>query len=186
MFWKNINVDVFDDVLKNAKHRGYDASNDVNRPPLQQGGTIGNIGQQWTAMDNIPRCNMHLWCHFCWNRFYFGVENKASALHSSSANDQGNALFVPEVWLACGDYPLSLCDQETSLVDQVCAFFGNFSWNWSDTKLCSKYWPIDVNPVSTYSLKSTVQYFGKSPSCANPSRSKVFSVPSGFLEELLE
>ena len=29
-FWKNINVDVFDDVLQNAKHR----ANDVNRPPL--------------------------------------------------------------------------------------------------------------------------------------------------------
>ena len=38
MFWqffrKNIDVDVFDDVLQNAKHRAYDASNDVNRPPL--------------------------------------------------------------------------------------------------------------------------------------------------------
>ena len=33
-FWKNIDVDVFDDVLQNAKHRAYDASNDVNRPPL--------------------------------------------------------------------------------------------------------------------------------------------------------
>ena len=27
---KNIDIDVFDDVLKNTKHRG----NDVNRPPL--------------------------------------------------------------------------------------------------------------------------------------------------------
>ena len=25
---------VFDDVLQNAKHRTFDASNDVNRPPL--------------------------------------------------------------------------------------------------------------------------------------------------------
>ena len=32
--WKNIDVDVFDDVLQNAKHRANDASNDVNRPPL--------------------------------------------------------------------------------------------------------------------------------------------------------
>ena len=31
---KNINVDVFDDVLQNAKHWANDASNDVNRPPL--------------------------------------------------------------------------------------------------------------------------------------------------------
>ena len=33
-FWKNIDVDVFDDVLQNAKHRANDASNDVNPPPL--------------------------------------------------------------------------------------------------------------------------------------------------------
>ena len=31
---KNIDVDVFDDVLQNAKHRANHASNDVNRPPL--------------------------------------------------------------------------------------------------------------------------------------------------------
>ena len=31
---KNIDVDFFDNVLQNAKHRAYDASNDVNRPPL--------------------------------------------------------------------------------------------------------------------------------------------------------
>ena len=31
---KNIDVDVFDDVLQNTKHRANDASNDVNRPPL--------------------------------------------------------------------------------------------------------------------------------------------------------
>ena len=31
---KNIDVDVFDDDLQNAKHRANDASNDVNRPPL--------------------------------------------------------------------------------------------------------------------------------------------------------
>ena len=37
-FWKNIDVDVFDDVLQNAKHRANDASNDVNRPPLPPAG----------------------------------------------------------------------------------------------------------------------------------------------------
>ena len=31
---KNIDIDVFDDVLQNTKHRANDASNDVNRPPL--------------------------------------------------------------------------------------------------------------------------------------------------------
>ena len=43
MFWqcfwkKNIDVDVFDDVLQNSKHRAYDASNDVNHQPLPGGG----------------------------------------------------------------------------------------------------------------------------------------------------
>ena len=33
-FEKNIDLDVFDDVWKNPKHRINDASNDVNRPPL--------------------------------------------------------------------------------------------------------------------------------------------------------
>ena len=36
---KNIGVDVFDDVLKNTKHRANDASNDVNRPPLDGTGS---------------------------------------------------------------------------------------------------------------------------------------------------
>ena len=31
---QNIDVNVFDDVLQNAKHWANDASNDVNRPPL--------------------------------------------------------------------------------------------------------------------------------------------------------
>ena len=35
---KNIDVDVFDDVLQNSKHRAYDASNDVNHQPLPGGG----------------------------------------------------------------------------------------------------------------------------------------------------
>ena len=39
-FWKNIDVDVFDDVLQNAKHRANDASNDVNRPPLPADGLV--------------------------------------------------------------------------------------------------------------------------------------------------
>ena len=33
VFERNIDVDVFDDVLQNTKHRANDASNDVNRPP---------------------------------------------------------------------------------------------------------------------------------------------------------
>ena len=38
-FEKNIDVDVFDDVFQNAKHRANDASNDVNRPPLLAAGS---------------------------------------------------------------------------------------------------------------------------------------------------
>ena len=42
-FEKNIDLDVFDDVWKNPKHRINDASNDVNRPPLGWlGDTQGN------------------------------------------------------------------------------------------------------------------------------------------------
>ena len=39
VFEKNIDVDVFDDVLQNAIHRANDAPNDVNRPPLPGGAT---------------------------------------------------------------------------------------------------------------------------------------------------
>ena len=34
MFLKNININVFGDVLKNAKHQAHNESNDANRPPL--------------------------------------------------------------------------------------------------------------------------------------------------------
>ena len=33
-FWKNIDVNIFDDVRQNAKRRANDTSYDVNRPPL--------------------------------------------------------------------------------------------------------------------------------------------------------
>ena len=46
VFEKNIDVDVFDDVLENAKHRANDASNDVNRPPLGTMGQSGEISQK--------------------------------------------------------------------------------------------------------------------------------------------
>ena len=86
--------------------------------------------------------------------------------HSTGANDQGNALLVPEVLIGWWQSP-SLSDQKLSLVDQVCAVLGKFLRNWSDTKLWLKYWQINVNPVSTCALHSTVQDFGKSLSCAN-------------------
>ena len=34
VFEKTIDVNVLDDVLQNAKHCAYDASNNVNSPPL--------------------------------------------------------------------------------------------------------------------------------------------------------
>ena len=42
-FEKNIDLDVFDDVWKNPKHRINDASNDVNRPPLGGGHSKRNF-----------------------------------------------------------------------------------------------------------------------------------------------
>ena len=39
--------DVFDDVLKNAKHRANDASNDVKRPPLSADPKCTRV--QWTT-----------------------------------------------------------------------------------------------------------------------------------------
>ena len=39
---KNIDLNVFDDVLQNTKHRANDASNNVNRPPLAKTDEILN------------------------------------------------------------------------------------------------------------------------------------------------
>ena len=47
---KNIDVDVFDDVLKNAKKRANDASNDVNRPPLSPPGQDYRSGKGWPQL----------------------------------------------------------------------------------------------------------------------------------------
>ena len=56
MFWrffgKNIDVDVFDDVPQNAKHRVNDASNDVNRPPLLvEAGGLRNLNLRIWNLD---------------------------------------------------------------------------------------------------------------------------------------
>ena len=45
MFWKNIALDVFGDVLEKVKHRTNDASNNVSRPALDQGDQ-GDQGDQ--------------------------------------------------------------------------------------------------------------------------------------------
>ena len=45
--FEKLDVDVFDDVLQNAKHRAYDASNDVNCQPLDTiafGGGVAIFG----------------------------------------------------------------------------------------------------------------------------------------------
>jgi len=55
-FWKNIDVDVFDDVLQNAKHRANDASNDVNRPPLP-----------WSPQK---------WRHLCKMKLHFKIQSR--------------------------------------------------------------------------------------------------------------
>ena len=56
MFLKNIDVNVFDDVLKNAKHRANDASNDANRPPLPPAG-VSPVSRHQGArqLPKIPR-----------------------------------------------------------------------------------------------------------------------------------
>ena len=55
VFEKNIDVDVFGDVLKNAKHRANDAYNDVHRPPLVFGvvGWEDGLGPRSPAYKNI-------------------------------------------------------------------------------------------------------------------------------------
>ena len=65
------------------------------------------------------------------------------------ANDQGNALLVPEVLIGWWQAPWP-SDQKPSLVDQVCALLGKFIRIWSDTKHCSKYWRININHVSMF------------------------------------
>ena len=62
-FWKNIDVDVFDDVLQNAKHRAYDASNDVNHPPLlrpafEWAETLVNITQEEKDVINKTKLSL--------------------------------------------------------------------------------------------------------------------------------
>ena len=69
-FWKNIDVDVFDDVLQNSKHRANDASDDVNRPPLSLALSLVNlihcrqrVGSRHhlnNKIDSISNCHCHL------------------------------------------------------------------------------------------------------------------------------
>ena len=59
MFLNNIDVDVFDDVLQNAKHRAYDASNDVNRPPLPPDHNLGQILNSDPASSYFPLERRH-------------------------------------------------------------------------------------------------------------------------------
>ena len=52
MFLKNIDIDVFDDVLQNAKHRANDASSDANRPPQPVDASVDPRG-------HCPFSNVH-------------------------------------------------------------------------------------------------------------------------------
>ena len=58
-FEKNIDLDVFDDVWKNPKHRINDASNDVNRPPLLE----ARLHWHWSLLDQDPAV-------FVWRLFW--------------------------------------------------------------------------------------------------------------------
>ena len=71
-FWKNINVDVFDDVLQNTKYRAYDASNDVNRPPLH----ATYISLRHLKIVNFVTCITWYW----WTHSFDGVFSVISSL----------------------------------------------------------------------------------------------------------
>ena len=55
---KNIDVDVFDDVLQNTKHRANDAFNDVNRPPLYETPKVCEQ-QGWTCKHDFSPFLIH-------------------------------------------------------------------------------------------------------------------------------
>ena len=57
-FGKNIDLDVFDDVWKKTKHRINDASNDVNRPPLD--GIDYGSKMHYTPSEDRERCQESL------------------------------------------------------------------------------------------------------------------------------
>ena len=61
MFLKNIDVGVFDDVLQNAKHLANNASNDVNRPPLQPGRFQSKDKSKWLAVMGRLKEPVHTW-----------------------------------------------------------------------------------------------------------------------------
>ena len=79
-FWKNINVDVFDDVLQNSKHRANDASNDVNRPPLGGRGGSTEISNSVNIIFGWPLTQTNLnW--FCWIISWFNFELEERYFH---------------------------------------------------------------------------------------------------------
>ena len=53
VFEKNIDVNVFDHVPQNAKHRANDASNDVNRPPLIGSLFHKKLGPYWVPISKL-------------------------------------------------------------------------------------------------------------------------------------
>ena len=68
-FWKNIDVDVFDDVLWNAKHRANDASNDVNRPPLKSVEILGKSLDKLNCQISILFYQKLFWPKLaCWSQ----------------------------------------------------------------------------------------------------------------------
>ena len=70
-FWKNIDVNVFDDVLKNRIHRANDATNDVNPPPLLPGqlknvlNTFFSLLNQSALHFSTPQCVYTVHCTQC-------------------------------------------------------------------------------------------------------------------------
>ena len=106
-FWKNIDVDVLDDVLQNAKHRPNDASNDVNRPPL----LLPLILFSWQKHCSTHfkfQCSLHcvrcfLHCGFLWSTFCLSLH---SGLYCALSD------FPADIWIrkcTCTGKSLIIC-----------------------------------------------------------------------------
>ena len=59
-FLEKKNVDIFGDVLQNAKHQANDASNDVNRPPLHVNGLVEPPSKVNSVPDIYPQIYRHV------------------------------------------------------------------------------------------------------------------------------
>ena len=88
-FWKNIDVDVFDDVLQNAKHRVYDASKDVNRPPLLARGSKFLQVPKLTSSPCPGASNLPQDSYICVSRFICAISTRRWRPKGSTCQEDG-------------------------------------------------------------------------------------------------